>query len=182
MSDAPEHPLLCHPASRRPAAAAIGASARLASDGSLILRYNVRAPAHTLLLPAARPPGTADGLWRHTCCEAFVTTVDGPEYHEFNLSPAGEWAVYRFTAYRERDPVFQPPAAPRIACVAAAGGFCLSARIAGELLPPAAAYAVGLSAVIETPAGELSYWALAHAAGTPDFHHRQGFTLTLEHP
>ena len=43
MSDAPEHPLLCHPASRRPAAAAIGASARLASDGSLILRYDVRA-------------------------------------------------------------------------------------------------------------------------------------------
>ena len=34
--------------------------------------------------------------------------------------------------------------------------------------------------VIETVDGERSYWALAHPAGQPDFHHRDSFTLALE--
>ena len=40
--------------------------------------------------------------------------------------------------------------------------------------------ALGLSAVIEDADGALSYWALAHPAAKPDFHHREAFTLKIE--
>ncbi len=38
---------------------------------------------------------------------------------------------------------------------------------------------LALSAVIEQRDGGLSYWALRHAPGQPDFHHPDGFALTL---
>ena len=44
-------------------------------------------------------PGS-DELWQHTCFEAFVRASSGSEYYEFNFSPSTQWAVYRFTDYR----------------------------------------------------------------------------------
>ena len=40
--------------------------------------------------------------------------------------------------------------------------------------------ALALAAVIEDEAGALSYWALRHAAGVPDFHHPDAYALELE--
>ncbi len=182
MPDAPEHSLLCHPANRCAAVHGVAASACLTADGTVVLSYDVRGEPDGIRIPTPLPSGAADGLWQHTCCEAFVAAVDGPEYHEFNLSPSGQWAAYRFAAYRERDAAFVPLAAPRIAVARRADGFRLTARIAPELLPPANAFHIGLSAVIEAAEGSKSYWALAHAAAQPDFHLRQSFTLTLDRP
>ena len=39
---------------------------------------------------------------------------------------------------------------------------------------------VALCAVVEHADGALSYWALAHPAGTPDFHHPDGFVLEVD--
>jgi hypothetical protein len=36
-----------------------------------------------------------------------------------------------------------------------------------------------VSAVIEENSGAKSYWALKHPPGKPDFHHADGFDLTL---
>ena len=41
---------------------------------------------------------------------------------------------------------------------------------------------VALSTVVEDQEGRLSYWALRHPAGRPDFHHAEGFSLALELP
>ncbi len=41
---------------------------------------------------------------------------------------------------------------------------------------------IGLSAVIEEKAGAMSYWALNHPPGKPDFHHKDCFALTLPAP
>jgi hypothetical protein len=38
---------------------------------------------------------------------------------------------------------------------------------------------LGLTAVIEDDSGNLSYWALRHAPGNPDFHDPDGFALEL---
>ena len=126
--------------------------------------------------------GAADGLWQHTCCEAFVAAVDGVEYHEFNFSPSGQWAAYRFLVYRERDTDDQPSVAPTIGFQRLPEGFRLDALIARELLPAACQFHIGLTAVIEAAVGGNSYWALAHCATQPDFHLRQSFSLTLDHP
>jgi ABC-type uncharacterized transport system permease subunit len=40
--------------------------------------------------------------------------------------------------------------------------------------------ALALSVVVEHEDGVLSYWALAHPAAKPDFHHRDAFVLELE--
>jgi len=39
--------------------------------------------------------------------------------------------------------------------------------------------AMGLSVVVEQEDGGLAYWALKHAPGRPDFHHRDAFALEL---
>jgi hypothetical protein len=57
-----------------------------------------------------------------------------------------------------------------------AGALQLSASIA---VSDAQALRVGLAAVIEEKSGALSYWALRHAPGKPDFHHPDAFALTL---
>jgi len=36
-----------------------------------------------------------------------------------------------------------------------------------------------LTAVVECVDGALSYWALRHAAGKPDFHHPDTFALEI---
>lgn len=182
MPAATEHPLLRHPASRCAAVRSIAASACLTKDGALLLGYDVRGEPGRIRIPETLRSGAADDLWRHTCCEAFVAPVDGPEYREFNFSPSGQWAAYRFSVYRDRDSDFAPPAAPQLTFRSDAAGFRLTARIARELLPAAAAFNIGLTAVIEAVDGAMSYWALAHAGAQPDFHLRQSFTLSLDRP
>jgi len=39
---------------------------------------------------------------------------------------------------------------------------------------------LGLSAVIEAADGGLSYWALRHPPGKPDFHRPEAFALELD--
>jgi hypothetical protein len=38
---------------------------------------------------------------------------------------------------------------------------------------------IGLAAVVEAQDGTLSYWALKHPGGKPDFHHPDAFALKL---
>ena len=111
-----------------------------------------------------------DDLWRTTCFEAF-SRRDEAAYTEFNLSPSGDWAAYRFADYRTAmTPVAigLPDIATRID---------ESTLILEALLPLGGM--LGLSAVIEASDGSKSYWALAHPPGAPDFHHADCFALTL---
>jgi len=171
--------LTCHPASPCLAVTAIAVSVEATADDGLALRYRIRGTPDGLRLPSPLPPGPADGLWQHTCCEAFIAGGDDPGYREFNFSPSGQWAAYRFTGYRELDSSFAPPAAPQISLQALADGFQLDARLAASLLPADRLLQLGLSVVIEAADGSKSYWALAHGGARPDFHLRQSFTLTL---
>jgi hypothetical protein len=46
-------------------------------------------------------------------------------------------------------------------------------------LPNDVTWQLALSAVIEETNGRISYWALAHPFGQPDFHHSDCFALDL---
>lgn len=175
----PAQTLICHPATTAPAVQAIDVSARFADDGALLLRYRIAAAAAALRLPPPQAPGPADNLWQHTCCEAFIAAVNLPEYREFNFSPSGQWAAYRFSDYRQPDPAFQPASAPLVELDCGAGYLELRARLDARLLPTGPQLQLGLTAVIEAADGSKSYWALRHAAAQPDFHLRQNFALTL---
>lgn len=171
--------LLCHPATPCAAVDAIDITVMPAADGGLIVRYRVHGLPDGIRLPSPQPSGPTDGLWQHTCCEAFIAAVDGPEYREFNFSPSSQWAAYRFTTYRERDIGFAPAKAPRITLRLLVDGFQLEAALSPPLLPDGKTLLLGLTTVIEAADGSKSYWALQHCAAQPDFHLRQSFALTL---
>ena len=46
-------------------------------------------------------------------------------------------------------------------------------------LPPKP-WSLGLSAILEEADGTISYWALAHPPGRPDFHHPDCLAMTDE--
>ena len=148
-------------------------------NGALRLRYRITG---TPLLPAPQTPAAADNLWQHTCCELFVANADEDAYCEFNFSPSGLWAAYRFTRYRQPDQDFQPAVAPQTTLRPQANSFELDALIARELLPTGNSLTLGLTAVIEANDGSKTYWALAHSADQPDFHLPASFTLSLPRP
>lgn len=153
-----------------------------AEHGALRIVYCFSGPIAALRIPAPSPSVATDGLWQHTCGEAFVAAVDTPAYHEFNFSPATTWAAYRFKAYRERDPHWQATTAPHIASNFGETRWQLEARLPAALLPPGRHLRLALTAVVETIAGGKSYWALEHAGECPDFHLRDSFTFELERP
>lgn len=173
------HALLCHPSARFPSAIEVAAGAGFASDGQLELHYRVKTAPALLKLPAAQAPGPCDGLWQHTCCEAFIAGEGQAEYHEFNLSPSGQWAAYRFATYRQRSDNPLPAGAPQIQLRPTETGFTLSARLPAAWLPASRRLQLGLTVVIEDRDGGKTYWALCHAGEQADFHLRQSFALTL---
>lgn len=152
---------------------------RAASGQAWHLRYELAGDLDRLRVPpASGQPSPRDGLWRHTCFEAFVGTPGSSAYLEFNFSPSGDWAAYAFSAERQRDLAAPALPAPRITCTQDAQHLVLDAVLPTHGLPDTD-WIVGLSAVIETTDGQPSYWALAHPRAQPDFHHRAGWTARL---
>lgn len=168
--------LTSHPATPTDAVRRCDVRVRRSADGAIALTYRLEADMARLRVPPACAPQRADGLWRHTCFEAFVAGGDGPGYLEFNLAPSTCWAAYRFTGYREGMAPAADLAAPAIAVRADGRGIELEA-----LLHPATRGPVrlALAAVVELADGEPTCWALRHPPGRPDFHHPDGFVLAL---
>lgn len=178
--------LLCHPATAAPVVRAIEARATIQPDGTLSIAYRLWGDMARLLIPEPHTPERTDSLWEHSCFEAFIGVAGETAYREFNFSPSGQWAAYAFSDYRERDETPAPIDAPLITTQRFAGRLELEARIAADALPAgAAAYQIGLSAVVEAADivdGSHSYWALSHRAERPDFHQRAAFSLELAVP
>lgn len=177
--------LVPHPATPCDIVRRFTARARWAPDGMLAVDYALEGDISGLALPVPAEPCRADGLWRHTCFEAFFAEAGRPGYGECNFSPSGEWAVYRFAAYREGMAAAATVRPPAIALRHDAGRLELGATVdpTGLLTRPGqTGLRLALAAVIEDRAGNLSYWALAHPPGKPDFHHGEGFVLALPPP
>jgi len=103
---------------------------------------------------------------------------EGPGYREFNFSPSGEWALMVFCGYRDGgEPAVGPD--PEIMVRRRGERLELDAEIRAECLPPGRSLRLGLCVVVEDAHGELTYWALRHPPGQPDFHHRDAFVLSL---
>jgi hypothetical protein len=154
-----------------------------ASLDQLKLTYRLSGDLGALKLAEPRPPVRTDGLWLHSCFEAFVGHSGASDYWEYNFSPSGAWAAYHFTGYREgMAPMLQgaPPAITQnigsetVELVVTLDLSWLAKSSAGVGLR------LGLAAVIEDKARVLSYWALKHPAEKPDFHHADSFVVELD--
>ncbi len=143
--------------------------------GTLAVRYELEADLARLRLS----PGKGE-LWQHTCFELFIAPHGKQGYHEFNFSVSGAWAAYAFSSYRKGTRLEDPGLDPRIAVRKNEQGLELEAAIDLERLGAQNGLSLGLSAVIEDASGGLSYWALRHAPGKPDFHNPDCFSLRVD--
>ena len=173
--------LVCHPQSPAEAIDRIEVLVDVAPDDTLTLAFVLESDLSRLCIPEPRTSGPAEGLWRHTCFEAFVMAGEGPGYREFNFSPSGEWTIHAFRGYREGEKPDDDPG-PEIKVRRTGDRLELDAAIRPDCLPPGRSLRLGLSAVLEHADGVMSYWALRHPPGKPDFHHIDAFALQLEMP
>ncbi len=178
--------LTCHPETPSGAVRVVGARVGRMPGGALAVTYIFEGDLDQVRVPLRRPPRVAGRLWQHTCCEIFIARKGVPTYHEFNLSPSGEWAGYEFACYRNGVPFVDESNVeelnPHVTVHGAARKLELDALIRLDRLSPMhldATLSLALSAVVEDQDGSLSYWALRHPAGKPDFHHTDAFALEL---
>ena len=141
-----------------------------------MLTFSLVGDISGLRVPEYNSPRRMDNLWQHTCFEAFVMAGEGPGYREYNFSPSGEWAVYAFSDYRDGAGL-DIELAPGIVVRKTRDRLEVDAEIHQYFLPQGGPLRLGLSAVVEEADGVLSYWALQHPPGKPDFHHPDAFTL-----
>jgi hypothetical protein len=148
----------------------------------LTLRYSARGDMASVRIPRVSPPARCDGLWKHTCFEAFLCQETSEAYWEFNFSPSLRWAAYRFDRYREGMIIEHGIADLRIGVESNNTTLGVSAVLnlsSISAMPNSDTWRLGLSAIIEDGSGAKSYWALTHPAGKPDFHHTESFLLCL---
>jgi len=175
-------PLALHPESRCTAATHIDVLANRRGPGNLVLRYAVAGKISALRMPEVTASTRADELWKHTCFEAFVRAPSSNAYYEFNFAPSTQWAAYGFSEYRSGMHVAKEVKAPFIEVQSSEGRYTLQVSLDLERLPDLpkdAIWRVGLAAVIEEKLGTVSYWALTHPPGKPDFHQYDCFALEL---
>jgi hypothetical protein len=174
--------LLAHPDAGGDFVWSIAAEALFTVGATLACRYTLRGDTARLRVPQAGGGRRAEGLWKHTCFEAFVSAAGTAGYYEFNFSPALDWAAYRFADYRTGMSAATLDQAPGLQVRRSSDALELTATVHLAGLAPlraASVLRVALAAVIEEDDGRLAYWSLRHPPGNPDFHHPEGFTLEL---
>ncbi len=129
--------------------------------------------------PVSDTPQRRVGLWEMTCFELFLGFSGQEDYWEINLSPSGDWNVFRLDRYRENlreEPMIEtlPFRIERrrdrmtidVTFDIQTLGLC---RDTIEL---------SATSVLEEKTGDISYWAVAHAGTTADFHLRKSFVIS----
>jgi hypothetical protein len=174
--------LVAHPDTPCPPVRSINVRVERVSDTVVAAQFVVDADLMGLAIPPPAAPARTDRLWQHTCCELFARREGATEYTEFNLSPSTEWAAYSFASYRHGMNPAVVAAAPHIVTTVEGDLWRLDAQVTLPVtllstLPRA--LLLGCTMVVETVATALSYWAVAHAQGPPDFHQARGFALRL---
>jgi hypothetical protein len=173
--------LTLHPDERCDAVARLDVDITRRAPGLLILDYRLTGVIADLILPTPTAPARSDNLWKHICFEAFIRPTADEAYCEVNLSPSGDWAVYRFDGYRTGMGAPPEALAPLTNLTVTNGHLELHAHLdlAGLGLPADAPWRIGIAAVIEETNGRITHWALTHPPGRADFHHADGFACEI---
>jgi hypothetical protein len=143
----------------------------------LSLNYRVIGDLSKLLIPAPNQlPARQFALWEATCLEFFLAPAGYSDYWEFNMSPSGNWQVFKLDSYRQglRDEV----AFTALPFVVQVTDSIMSLEISldlSQILPPPTAWEISVTAVLQDIDGDFSYWAIDHSGTEADFHLRESF-------
>jgi hypothetical protein len=151
-------------------------------DHILTLHYAIGGNIGEVLLPpASLSRSRKDELWKTTCFEFFLAVKDRPGYWEFNMSPSGDWNVYRMDAYR-RVGFREETAIPQLPFEFKKESQQVVLDVSLELtsiIRPEEEVQAGITTVIQSMDGSETFWALDHPAPYADFHLRESFILGL---
>ena len=170
-------PLICHPDTPTDAVKSILANVERVLADRIAITFHLKGDMQRIMQPVLNPNRRKDGLWHHTCFEAFLKAGGAKGYTEYNFATSGEWAAYCFSEYRSGRTDAELKKPDMVVRISRFRMFLVAYLTAD--LPP---LSLALSAVIEEIDGTKSYWALAHPPGKPDFHHRDCFALELAPP
>jgi hypothetical protein len=148
---------------------------------TLHIHYQLTGNLDAVRLPQRTdPPVRRHELWTTTCLELFIGEKESSPYWEFNLSPNGDWNIYKLTDYRSNlkaELEFQD-----LASVIDRSADHFELNLVCPLpanLKTAPKLEVAICAVIQLKQGPIRYWALNHGGSEADFHRRDGFVLSL---
>lgn len=119
-------------------------------------------------------------LWKNTCFEFFIGIKDSQQYWEFNLSPAGDWNIYRFDGYRQG--MQEETAFTKLPFNVDNQFDSLKLTLdvdLNKIVSVNQVLEVAITAVIKHRDGEVTYWALTHRGAEADFHLRDSFIVEL---
>ena len=148
---------------------------------TLQIHYQLTGDLNSLVIPQkANPPVRRDELWTTTCLELFIGEKNKSPYWEFNLSPNGDWNIYKLSDYRSNltPELDYQDLASAIQSEASQLELNLVCPMP-ENLKISKKLEVAICAVIQFKQGPISYWALNHGGPEADFHRRDGFVLSL---
>ncbi len=132
------------------------------------------------IAPPSNIPARKHELWSETCFEFFFGVKNSPEYWEFNLSPTGNWNIYRFDGYRQGMQEETAFATLPFSVQHLSNSFAIALNInLAPIIPPEASLEIAITTVIKHTDGALTYWALTHPGAVADFHHRDSFIIEL---
>lgn len=149
----------------------------------LVLTYRLEGSLDQLVLPQkALRSEFKDELWKNTCFEAFLQIPESSEYCEFNFSPSGHFAAYHFSSYRTGMKPILNFGTPQIR-MSMNNSHSLEFSASMTLPEPWASaplLSAAITSVIEEKNSGVSYWAIRHKLGRPDFHDSAGFVVSLK--
>ncbi|MEP0870668.1 DOMON-like domain-containing protein [Trichocoleus desertorum AS-A10] len=148
---------------------------------TLSIRYLLSGDLSKIAIaPPAKIPTRQHELWQETCFEFFVGSQDSDRYWEFNLSPSGDWNVYRFDSYRQGMQEETAFTVLPFAVEAQPEAHTLSLELnLAAIAPDEQPLDVAITAVVKSQDSEVTYWALAHTGSEADFHRRDSFVLNI---
>ncbi len=153
-------------------------------DNYLTIDYQLNGDLAQVVIPAwVEQSSRRDGLWQTTCFELFLGVMGRDRYWEFNLSPTGDWNVYRFDAYRQG--MVEEAAIATLPFTVQIQPQTFHLRLTCDLTPLvslAQPLEASMTSVIAQPDGTISYWAIAHCGAEADFHRRDSFVINLPTP
>jgi hypothetical protein len=150
-------------------------------DHIMSLTYHLLGPIRDIEVPPPKDsPSRRIGLWENTCFEFFIGPKDSPRYWEVNLSPSGDWNVFRFKTYRQG--LFEEMAFSSLPFMVRVQPDLLRLVLEFDLskiFTADEALRMAVSVVLKTGTGEITMWALTHPGPEADFHHKDGFIIKL---
>lgn len=151
------------------------------NNNSLAIAYELSGNWQSVAIaPQTQIPTRKDELWQKTCFEFFLAIKNSPQYWEFNLSPAGNWNVYRFENYRQGMVEESSFDTLPFTIEGESQGLIVSLAIdLDKIIAADRSLEMAIATVIEEENGNISYWALTHPGKEADFHRRDSFTIEL---